>query len=59
MAFSAIIGLLRHLVLGKLQAANVLQDSKAMFKFGSVKKITEQARSKVKTTKKGLQFSAR
>jgi len=44
--------LLRHVVLGKLLAANVLQDSEATFKFDSIKRITEQAAVKGQTLKK-------
>lgn len=44
--------LLWHVVLGKLLAANVLQDSEATFNFDSIKRITEQAAVKGQTLKK-------
>ncbi|RHN76705.1 hypothetical protein MtrunA17_Chr1g0146781 [Medicago truncatula] len=44
--------LLRHVVLGKLLAANVLQDSEATFNVDSIKRITEQAAVKGQTLKK-------
>jgi enterochelin esterase-like enzyme len=44
--------LLRHDVLGKLLAANVLQDSEATFNFDRIKRITEQAAVKGQTLKK-------
>lgn len=43
--------LLQHVVLGKLLAANVLQDSEATFEFDGIKRITEQAAVKGQTLK--------